>query len=347
MAFENRRRNDGDDRVEFFLPAEEIDFEVLASDIRCYLGPEASVSVGVHHRDGRAGYYIKSYVAVTTAMIADLKADSQRWRDEQRNSRPATTYDSSSTHRKRLHNGPTHRAPTADRRQASGRERLDNTSANPTRSQPTTISANRSQRQEESYRSQGTISSPLSSSQSRQGDPPPRSSSLVAAEYTPQQDSMMADRYQPLDASRGNQNISNPPRGPDPDRHRPEEASRNDQGRVQLDYRQTQTEEGRVQYSVAYNAPNTGKQYMGQQSFSQEERNEMKQTIVQALRDKGHTQVTQKQLDSAVEQALQRQASSQRKAGGEGQPDTTESIGFNSTYATSGATDTSRYRRRD
>jgi hypothetical protein len=152
----------------------------------------------------------------------------------------------------------------------------------------------------------------------------------------------MVDRYQTSDSGRGNQNISNPPRGADPARHRPEETTTSDQGRVQVEYRQTQVEEGRVQYSAPYNAPNTGKQYVGQSRFAQEERDEMRQKVVQALVSKGLTQVTQKQLDDAVEQALQRKA-----GGGEGQPDKTESIGFQSKYATSGPADTQRSQRRD
>src|SRR5271170_7496667 len=174
MAHDPRRRKD--DRVEFFLPAKDIEFDVLTSDIKCYLGPEASVSVGVHHKDGRAGYYIKTYVAVTTAMIADLKADSKRWREEQQTTPAAIAYPSSTTHRTRIQYGPTHRAPSATSRQISTRERPDSTPAIPTR-QPISTIASRNERLDEPYRSQGGASSQLSPSQPRRGDPPPRSSS--------------------------------------------------------------------------------------------------------------------------------------------------------------------------
>src|SRR5271163_2392848 len=220
MAHDPRRRKD--DRIEFFLPAEDIEFDVLASDIKCYLGPEASVSVGVHHKDGRAGYYIKTYVAVTTAMIADLKADSRRWREEQQTTPSATGYPSSATHRSRLQYGPTHRASGATNRQPSAR---DNVSAIPTRSQPISTIPNRNERPDEPYRSQGNTSSQLSSSQPRRGDPPPRSSSLVAPTNTSPQDSIMTDRYQSLEASGLYQSSSTPLRSLDADRHRPEDAS--------------------------------------------------------------------------------------------------------------------------
>jgi hypothetical protein len=38
-----------DNRVEFFLPDEGVDFHVLASDLKCYLGNEAEVNIGNHH----------------------------------------------------------------------------------------------------------------------------------------------------------------------------------------------------------------------------------------------------------------------------------------------------------
>lgn len=42
--------SDDDGRVWFFLPGEDIDFDVLASDLRCYLGNGAQVEIGNHHR---------------------------------------------------------------------------------------------------------------------------------------------------------------------------------------------------------------------------------------------------------------------------------------------------------
>jgi hypothetical protein len=345
MAHDTRRRKD--DRIEFFLPAEDIEFDVLASDIKCYLGPEASVSVGVHHRDGRAGYYIKTYVAVTTAMIADLKADSRRWREEQQTTPSAAGYPSSATHRTRIQYGPTHRAPSATTRPTTTRDRPDNVSTIPTRSQPISTMANRNERPDEPYRPQGSTSSQLSSSQPRRADPPPRSSSLVAPTNTSQQDSIMTDRYQSLEAPGLYQSSSTQSRSLDPDRHRSEDASVGNQGRVQLEYTQTQTqiqtEETRAQYAgPPYNLPNSGKQYRSQSGFTQEQRKEMEQRIIRALKEKGLSTVTREQLDDAIDRALQRQADDPGS-----QPDTTQSVGFQSKYATSGAADSQRHRRRD
>jgi hypothetical protein len=345
MAHDPRRRQD--DRVEFFLPAEDIEFDVLANDVKCYLGPEASVSVGVHHKDGRAGYYIKTYVAVTTAMIADLKADSRRWREEQQATQSATAYPSSATHRTRIQYGPTHRAPSAASRQTATRDRLDNVSAIPARSQPISTMASRNERPDESYGSRGTTSSQLSSSLPRQGNPPPRSSSLVPPTNTTQQDSLVTDRYQSLEASGLYQSSSTSSRSLDPDRHRPEDASVGNQGRAQLEYKQTQsqiqTEETRAQYAgPPYNLPNSGKQYRSQSGSTQEQRKEMEQKIIRALKEKGLTTVTREQLDDAIDRALQRQADEPGS-----QPDTTQSVGFHSKYTTSGAADSQRHRRRD
>lgn len=50
--------SDDDDIVTFFLPSEGIDFDVLASDLRCYLGNEARVEIGTHHRVSTA-YHVR------------------------------------------------------------------------------------------------------------------------------------------------------------------------------------------------------------------------------------------------------------------------------------------------
>lgn len=49
--------SDEDDRVLFFLPSEDIDFEVLASDLRSYLGNGAQVEIGSHHRVSTAYHF--------------------------------------------------------------------------------------------------------------------------------------------------------------------------------------------------------------------------------------------------------------------------------------------------
>ena len=46
-----------DNRVEFFLPDEDIDFTVLASDLRCYLGNDAEVNIGNHPRVSASDLY--------------------------------------------------------------------------------------------------------------------------------------------------------------------------------------------------------------------------------------------------------------------------------------------------
>jgi hypothetical protein len=46
----NDSDDEDDNRVWFFLPSEDIDFEVLASDLRCYLGNGAQVEIGNHNR---------------------------------------------------------------------------------------------------------------------------------------------------------------------------------------------------------------------------------------------------------------------------------------------------------
>jgi hypothetical protein len=305
------------------------------------------VSVGVHHKDGRAGYYIKTYVAVTTAMIADLKADSKRWREEQQTTPAAIAYPSSATHRTRIQYGPTHRAPSAASRQISTRDRPDSTPAIPTR-QPISTIASRNERPDEPYRSQGGASSQLSPSQPRRGDPPPRSSSLVAPTNPSLQDTVMTDRYQSMEASGLYPSSLTPSRSLDPNRHQSEDASLGNQGRVQMEYTQTQTqtqiqtEETRAQYAgVPYNLPNSGKQYRSQSGSTPEQRKEMEQKIIRALKEKGLTTVTREQLDDAIDRALQRQQADDPGS----QPDTTQSVGFHSKYATSGAADSQRHRR--
>ncbi|CAK7265180.1 hypothetical protein SEPCBS57363_001449 [Sporothrix epigloea] len=74
---------------EYFVPRDGIDREVITADICRYLGNDALVRPGTHTNDsGRViqGYFITAYRNLTTAMIADLKADSARWEAERRNS---------------------------------------------------------------------------------------------------------------------------------------------------------------------------------------------------------------------------------------------------------------------
>ncbi|KXT15382.1 hypothetical protein AC579_2196 [Pseudocercospora musae] len=71
---------------QWFVPGEGIDRHVISADIQRYLGNDATVrpGVGTGENQGVQGYWIKAYRNLTSAMIADLRADSARWRQEQR-----------------------------------------------------------------------------------------------------------------------------------------------------------------------------------------------------------------------------------------------------------------------
>jgi hypothetical protein len=73
---------------EYFVPKEGIDREVITSDITRYLGNDALVRPGNYAnpqtRSVQQGYFITAYRNLTTAMIADIKADSERWDAERR-----------------------------------------------------------------------------------------------------------------------------------------------------------------------------------------------------------------------------------------------------------------------
>ncbi|KAE8454473.1 hypothetical protein EG329_000096 [Mollisiaceae sp. DMI_Dod_QoI] len=91
----SRRDTDRDRRAaasartnEYFVPKDGIDREVITADICRYLGNDALVRPGNYEnpqtRQVQAGYFITAYRNLTTAMIADLKADSERWEAERR-----------------------------------------------------------------------------------------------------------------------------------------------------------------------------------------------------------------------------------------------------------------------
>ncbi|KAL1854072.1 hypothetical protein Daus18300_011570 [Diaporthe australafricana] len=71
---------------EYFIPRNGIDREVIAADIRPYLGNDAKVRPGTYEdkRTGRVvqGYFVTAYRNLTSAMINDLKADSVKWPQE-------------------------------------------------------------------------------------------------------------------------------------------------------------------------------------------------------------------------------------------------------------------------
>ncbi|KAF2214026.1 hypothetical protein CERZMDRAFT_38651 [Cercospora zeae-maydis SCOH1-5] len=85
---------------QWFVPGEGIDRHVISADIQRYLGNDATVrpGVGTGENQGVQGYWIKAYRNLTSAMIADLRADSARWRQEQRQTGTREPYVGSSTY---------------------------------------------------------------------------------------------------------------------------------------------------------------------------------------------------------------------------------------------------------
>lgn len=69
---------------EYFLPGDGIDREVIQSEICRYLGQDATCKPGAHS-DGRRGYIIRAYRALTTEMIRSLKEDSSKYAREKEN----------------------------------------------------------------------------------------------------------------------------------------------------------------------------------------------------------------------------------------------------------------------
>jgi hypothetical protein len=101
---------------EYFVPKDGIDREVITADICRYLGNDALVRPGQYEnpqtRQVQQGFFITAYRNLTTAMIADLKADSERWEQERRatqsRGQPSNVeYRASTTHQSRQYYGPT------------------------------------------------------------------------------------------------------------------------------------------------------------------------------------------------------------------------------------------------
>ncbi|KAI9771804.1 MAG: hypothetical protein M1840_001574 [Geoglossum simile] len=93
---------------QYFIPGDGISREVIQADICRYLGNDALVRPGSYQ--GREGYFLTAYRNLTSPMIADLKADSQRWENEQREKEargfPPAQYRASTTHQSRQYYGP-------------------------------------------------------------------------------------------------------------------------------------------------------------------------------------------------------------------------------------------------
>jgi hypothetical protein len=66
---------------EYFVPGGGIDREVIQHEICRYLGNDATVRP--YTKDGRSGYLVRAYRALTSAMLDDLKENSARWRKDQ------------------------------------------------------------------------------------------------------------------------------------------------------------------------------------------------------------------------------------------------------------------------
>ncbi|TVY48037.1 hypothetical protein LOCC1_G003130 [Lachnellula occidentalis] len=107
---------------EYFVPRDGIDREVITADICRYLGNDA---LNPQTRQIQQGYFITAYRNLTTAMIADLKADSDRWEAERRSTQSRgqpsngipsresdVEYRASTTHQSRQYYGPTEAAAT-------------------------------------------------------------------------------------------------------------------------------------------------------------------------------------------------------------------------------------------
>jgi len=121
---------------EFFLPGEGIIPEVITTDICRYLGNDALVRPGAYENpqtgQPQEGYFITAYRNLTVAMVADLRADSERWEAERRRrltelassvtsfrdsdgnvskpNTPITDYRDSTTHQSRQYYGSTEEA---------------------------------------------------------------------------------------------------------------------------------------------------------------------------------------------------------------------------------------------
>jgi hypothetical protein len=118
----DRSEGKDDGRVLCFMPSADIDYDVITTELRHYLGQDATLTRGSHPKNGVPGYYIRACLVPTIPMISELKMDTSRWQEEMR-SLTNRDYSSSQTHALRQRSGPTRRDVThQDRRQ---HERID------------------------------------------------------------------------------------------------------------------------------------------------------------------------------------------------------------------------------
>ncbi|KAI9882976.1 MAG: diphthine synthase [Watsoniomyces obsoletus] len=115
----------------YFLPGEGIRREVITADICRYLGNDALVKPGEY--EGRNGYWVTAYRALTSDMIADLKADSLRWAAESAQVDPrnvaAVPYRDSQTHNYRQQFGPSSSQPHTGKPPVSQQGHMDSRGA--------------------------------------------------------------------------------------------------------------------------------------------------------------------------------------------------------------------------
>jgi hypothetical protein len=74
---------------QWFTPGDGIAPAIITADIQRYLGPGAIVRPGRHQR--QYGYWVTAYRQLIWEMIQDLKANSQRWEQEQPQGHYTTT----------------------------------------------------------------------------------------------------------------------------------------------------------------------------------------------------------------------------------------------------------------
>jgi hypothetical protein len=105
MPYRHQRRADSeddksDDRIQYFVPSDGIEFDVIAADIKCYLGLDASVEQVWSSRKNIHGYCVRSSTGMTIAMLLDLRRDTFEWTSEQKGN-PRLSYVASRTYCRR------------------------------------------------------------------------------------------------------------------------------------------------------------------------------------------------------------------------------------------------------
>jgi hypothetical protein len=85
---------------QWFIPGDGIDRLVIVADVQRYLGNDAFVrpGQGTGENEGVMGYWINAYSNLTTVMMAQLRSDSAKWRQEQRTNPAIGDYVGSSTY---------------------------------------------------------------------------------------------------------------------------------------------------------------------------------------------------------------------------------------------------------